>query len=67
MATKSEIESFLNDSKIPRNLKNRLGSAITRDYGTEGFDSFSPEAEMSPRVNGAYLAVKDQYAKGSKN
>ena len=40
MVKELEIEDFLNSEEIPRNLKNRLNSAILRDCGQEGFDPF---------------------------
>ncbi|MBI4116896.1 hypothetical protein HY449_04085 [Candidatus Pacearchaeota archaeon] len=63
MVKKSEIENFLNSEEIPRNLRNRLNSAILRDCGQDGFDSFEPNQEMTPRINGAYFKIKGSVEK----
>lgn len=61
MVMKKEIDAFLDDENVPRNLRNRLKSVIKREYGREGTYMMDLENEMSSRVNGAYFKLLDEY------
>lgn len=62
MVTKKEVEDLIRECEraSSRNLKNRLASAIHRDYGGEDrWNQIEAKDQMNPRINGAYFNIRD--------